>query len=175
MCAQRAGIVSPIPDMMPKYGARAFRPSGGGMPKEPPKCRNGHDSMAFSRRRRFEPFCRCGCSRCQQPHRLQPRHRMPIGMACRPSAISSYPSDFPHFNYVNPKAPKGGVFSQIGPNRQFNQSFQTFNSLNSFILKGRRRARHGAYVCERSWCGRATSPMPCTGLPRAAFASPMTG
>jgi microcin C transport system substrate-binding protein len=48
----------------------------------------------------------------------------------------SYPPDFSHFNYVNPKAPKGGVFSQIGPNRQFNQSFQTFNSLNSFILKG---------------------------------------
>jgi microcin C transport system substrate-binding protein len=48
----------------------------------------------------------------------------------------SYPADFPYFNYVNPKAPKGGVFSQIGPNRQFNQSFQTFNSLNSFILKG---------------------------------------
>src|SRR5215510_8298090 len=47
-----------------------------------------------------------------------------------------YPPDFPHFKYVNPKAPKGGVFSQIGPNRQFNQSFQTFNSLNSYILKG---------------------------------------
>jgi microcin C transport system substrate-binding protein len=47
-----------------------------------------------------------------------------------------YPPDFPHFNYVNPNAPKGGVFSQIGPNRQFNQSFQTFNSLNSYILKG---------------------------------------
>ncbi|MFZ1064402.1 MAG: extracellular solute-binding protein, partial [Pseudolabrys sp.] len=26
--------------------------------------------------------------------------------------------------------------SQIGPSRQFNQSFQTFNSLNSYILKG---------------------------------------
>ena len=48
----------------------------------------------------------------------------------------SYPADFPYFDYVNPKAPKGGVFSQIGPNRQFNQSFQTFNSLNSYILKG---------------------------------------
>ena len=43
---------------------------------------------------------------------------------------------FSHFNYVNPNAPKGGVFSQIGPSRQFNQSFQTFNSLNSYILKG---------------------------------------
>jgi microcin C transport system substrate-binding protein len=48
----------------------------------------------------------------------------------------NYPADFPYFNYVNPNAPKGGVFSQIGPNRQFNQSFQTFNSLNSYILKG---------------------------------------
>jgi microcin C transport system substrate-binding protein len=48
----------------------------------------------------------------------------------------AYPADFSHFKYVNPDAPKGGVFSQIGPNRQFNQSFQTFNSLNSFILKG---------------------------------------
>jgi microcin C transport system substrate-binding protein len=47
-----------------------------------------------------------------------------------------YPPDFPHFSYVNPNAPKGGVFSQIGPSRQFNQSFQTFNSLNSYILKG---------------------------------------
>jgi microcin C transport system substrate-binding protein len=47
-----------------------------------------------------------------------------------------YPPDFPHFKYVNLNAPKGGVFSQIGPSRQFNQSFQTFNSLNSYILKG---------------------------------------
>jgi len=48
----------------------------------------------------------------------------------------SYPANFPHFNYVNPDAPKGGAFSQIGPNRQYNQSFLTFNSLNSYILKG---------------------------------------
>jgi microcin C transport system substrate-binding protein len=48
----------------------------------------------------------------------------------------AYQADFPHFKYVNPDAPKGGVFSQIGPNRQYNQSFQTFNSLNSYILKG---------------------------------------
>jgi microcin C transport system substrate-binding protein len=48
----------------------------------------------------------------------------------------AYPADFSHFKYVNPNAPKGGLFSQIGPNKQFNQSFQTFNSLNSFILKG---------------------------------------
>ena len=48
----------------------------------------------------------------------------------------AYPRDFPHFRYVNPDAPKGGVFSQIGPDRLYNQNFLTFNSLNPFILKG---------------------------------------
>ena len=48
----------------------------------------------------------------------------------------AYPADFTNFKYVNPDAPRGGMFSQIGPNRQYNQSFQTFNSLNSYILKG---------------------------------------
>jgi microcin C transport system substrate-binding protein len=47
-----------------------------------------------------------------------------------------YPADFRHFNYVDPKAPKGGLFSQIGPSRMFNQNFLTFNSLNSYILRG---------------------------------------
>jgi microcin C transport system substrate-binding protein len=47
-----------------------------------------------------------------------------------------YPADFKHFDYVNPDAPKGGVFSQVGPNKQYNQNFLTFNSLNSYILKG---------------------------------------
>ena len=47
-----------------------------------------------------------------------------------------YPADFKHFDYVNPAAPKGGLFSQIGPNKQYNQNFLTFNSLNSYILKG---------------------------------------
>ena len=47
-----------------------------------------------------------------------------------------YPADFRHFDYVNPSAPKGGLFSQIGSTRQYNQNFLTFNSLNIFILKG---------------------------------------
>src|SRR5437660_10022471 len=47
-----------------------------------------------------------------------------------------YPPDFKHFDYVNPKAPKGGVFSHIGATRVFNQNFLTFNSLNIFIRKG---------------------------------------
>jgi len=47
-----------------------------------------------------------------------------------------YPADFQNFRYVNPAAPKGGIFSQIGPDQLYNQNFLTFNSLNTFILKG---------------------------------------
>jgi microcin C transport system substrate-binding protein len=47
-----------------------------------------------------------------------------------------YPADFPHFDYVNPNAPKGGAFSLVGTSRQYNQNFLTFNTLNSYILKG---------------------------------------
>ena len=47
-----------------------------------------------------------------------------------------YPPDFKHFDYVDPNAPKGGVFSHVGATRAFNQNFLTFNSFNSFILKG---------------------------------------
>src|SRR5580698_4498268 len=47
-----------------------------------------------------------------------------------------YPADFQHFRYVDPAAPKGGMFSQIGPDQAYNQNFLTFNSLNTFILKG---------------------------------------
>jgi microcin C transport system substrate-binding protein len=47
-----------------------------------------------------------------------------------------YPADFKHFEYINPDAPKGGLFSTIPSTRAYNQSFQTFNSFNAFILKG---------------------------------------
>jgi microcin C transport system substrate-binding protein len=47
-----------------------------------------------------------------------------------------YPADFPHFDYVNAAAPKGGVFSFIPSGRAYNQSYFTFNSLNAYILKG---------------------------------------
>jgi len=47
-----------------------------------------------------------------------------------------YPADFHHFDYVNVDAPKGGLFSTIPSARLYNQSFQTFNSLNAYILKG---------------------------------------
>lgn len=57
-----------------------------------------------------------------------------------------YPADFPYFSYVNPDAPKGGAFSQIGPTRAYNQNFLTFNSLNGFILRG-----DGAQGIERTF------------------------
>jgi microcin C transport system substrate-binding protein len=47
-----------------------------------------------------------------------------------------YPADFPHFDYVDPQAPKGGMFSQIASVRYYNQNFFTFDSLNGFILRG---------------------------------------
>ena len=43
----------------------------------------------------------------------------------------AYPADFKHLKYVNPAAPKGGVFSQVAGGGS-----STFNSLNGFILKG---------------------------------------
>jgi microcin C transport system substrate-binding protein len=47
-----------------------------------------------------------------------------------------YPPDFKHFDYVNPKAPKGGslviqIKQTIG-----NQNFDTFNTLNVYTFKG---------------------------------------
>ena len=65
-----------------------------------------------------------------------------------------YPAGFSHFEYVNPQAPKGGVFSQIGPSRQLNQNFLTFNSLNGYILKGEAAQgieRTFATLMERAW------------------------
>jgi len=47
-----------------------------------------------------------------------------------------YPANFQHFDYVNPAAPKGGLFSLIPSGRAYNQSFFTFNSLNAYVLKG---------------------------------------
>jgi len=47
-----------------------------------------------------------------------------------------YGPDFAFFDYVNPAAPKGGTFSFQAPYWYFNQKPQTYNTFNSFILKG---------------------------------------
>lgn len=46
------------------------------------------------------------------------------------------PADFPHFAYVNPKAPKGGTLTVQIKRAGGNQSFDTFNTLNTFVLQG---------------------------------------
>ena len=47
-----------------------------------------------------------------------------------------YPPGFSQFDYVNANAPKGDLFSFVSPIAMLNQNRLTFNSLNSFILKG---------------------------------------
>ena len=51
-----------------------------------------------------------------------------------------YPADFKNFKFVNPDAPKGGAYSEIVSSRGYNGTFNTFDSLNGYILKG-----NGAY------------------------------
>lgn len=50
-----------------------------------------------------------------------------------------YPADFPHFDYVNPDAPKGGTLRLFGNG--------TFDSLNPYVMTGRSPSNTpGAYV-----------------------------
>jgi hypothetical protein len=81
-----------------------------------------------------------------------------------------YAPNFKHFDYVNPNAPKGGVFSHIGATRAFNQNFLTFNSLNSFILKG--DGAQGMQLTFASLMARAADE---TVLPRARCGYPRMG
>ena len=83
-----------------------------------------------------------------------------------------YPPGFKHFDYVNPDAPKGGTFSQIGPNKQYNQNFLTFNSLNTFILKG--DAAQGMDLTFASLMGPSTVFNPTHDEPDAIYASAPT-
>ena len=79
-----------------------------------------------------------------------------------------YPPDFKNFDYVNPNAPKGGVFSQMGPTKQFNQNFQTFNSLNAFILRG--DAAQGVEVTFATLMAPSTIFSPAHDEPDAIYA-----
>lgn len=46
------------------------------------------------------------------------------------------PPDFKHFSYVNPAAPKGGTLAIQIKQSIGNQNFDTFNTLNIFVLRG---------------------------------------
>lgn len=47
-----------------------------------------------------------------------------------------YAADYERFEYGSPEAPKGGIFAFAPAYWYFNQNPQTFNTLNSFVLKG---------------------------------------
>lgn len=47
-----------------------------------------------------------------------------------------YGPDFKHFSYVNPAAPKGGTLAIQIKQTTGNQNFDTFNTLNIFVLRG---------------------------------------
>jgi microcin C transport system substrate-binding protein len=47
-----------------------------------------------------------------------------------------YPKGFKQFEFLNVAAPKGGRMNFQPPNWNYNQSTQTFNTLNAFVLKG---------------------------------------
>lgn len=64
-----------------------------------------------------------------------------------------YPADFPHFDYVNPEAPKGGRMNFSPPSWRYNQNVSTFNTLNSFTLRGDAPPR--AELCFDSLMARA--------------------
>jgi microcin C transport system substrate-binding protein len=55
-----------------------------------------------------------------------------------------YPVDFAHFDYVDPKAPKAGAISLQISSTTGNQAFDTFNTLNIYVLKGDGAAGMGA-------------------------------
>ena len=46
------------------------------------------------------------------------------------------PPDFPHFSYVNPNAPTGGLLSLQITGTSGNQNFDTFDTLNIYSWKG---------------------------------------
>ncbi len=47
-----------------------------------------------------------------------------------------YPAGFTQFDYVDPSAPKGGRIVFQPPYWYFNQNTQTFNTLNTYVLRG---------------------------------------
>jgi microcin C transport system substrate-binding protein len=70
---------------------------------------------------------------------LQPVRSTEAGLEAHGMSVFGdlkYGPDFHHFEYVNAAAPKGGTFSLIPSVRAYNQSYQTFNSFNAYILKG---------------------------------------
>ncbi len=67
-----------------------------------------------------------------------------------------YPAGFAHFDYVNPDAPRGGRFSEVGG--------QTYDSFNPFILRGDAAAGLNSLVFESLMVAAADEPDSVYGL-----------
>lgn len=70
-----------------------------------------------------------------------------------------YPAGFAHFDWVNPKAPKGGEFALVAPTRLTN-----FDKFNPFTLKGAAPPGLNALVFETLLTGTMDEPNTAYGL-----------
>ena len=136
------------PDPLPKYGARRVpddlvvgRGQGGqGRDALVTDCRDVTRRETLRHRRRR---ARVGDGRRPAPARGGPSAH---GMSA--FGDLKYPADFTHFDYVDPNAPKGGVFSQIGPSRAVQSELPHLQFAQQLHPQGRRRAGHGADLRE---------------------------
>ena len=75
-----------------------------------------------------------------------------------------YPAGFPHFNYVNPDAPKGGTLYLSGPDRR-----SSFDKFNYFTLKGNAPAGLLHFMFEPLVVRGADEPMTMYGVLAQSF------
>jgi microcin C transport system substrate-binding protein len=103
--------------------------------------RKGREGAAVTITRRHALILSAGALAATKFNSSAHAQTQPIALDADRHGMSAFgdlalPADFKHFAHVNPAAPKGGVYSEAVSSRTYNGSFLTFNSLNSFILKG---------------------------------------
>jgi microcin C transport system substrate-binding protein len=74
-----------------------------------------------------------------------------------------YGPDFKHFDYVNPAAPKGGALVLQIRQTSGNQNFDTFNTLNIYVLRGDGAAGMGS-IFDTLMAGSGDEPNTMYGL-----------
>ncbi len=70
-----------------------------------------------------------------------------------------YPSDFPHFDYVNPQAPRGGELRMVS-----NQRTSTYDKFNPFTIKGSAPAYLAGLVFDSLLAGASDETAAAYGL-----------
>ena len=116
--AMRAGTASAMPSRCRNTAVPACRRCGGMTPRRPPGSASAlegyfaHGATHPSARARSRHRC-AGRARNFAFARGHCRQRPPRSHGMSVFGDLKYPADFHHFDYVNPAAPKGGVFSLI--------------------------------------------------------------